>query len=79
MNIHEQLTDVFRNVFDDDTIVIIPETSADDIEGWDSLSHVNLIIAVELKFNIEFTQQEIRSFSDVGEMEKCIENKLNMI
>jgi len=40
MNIHEQLTDVFRNVFDDDTIVIIPETTADDIEGWDSLSHV---------------------------------------
>ena len=76
MNIHEQLTDVFRNVFDDDTIVIIPETTADDIEGWDSLSHVNLIIAVELKFNIEFTQQEIRSFSNVGEMEKCIENKL---
>jgi len=76
MNIHEQLTDVFRNVFDDDAIVIIPETSADDIEGWDSLSHVNLIIAVELKFNIEFTQQEIRSFSNVGEMEKCIENKL---
>ena len=76
MNIHEQLTVVFRNVFDDDAIVIIPETSADDIEGWDSLSHVNLIIAVELKFNIEFTQQEIRSFSNVGEMEKCIENKL---
>ena len=67
---------MFRNVFDDDAIVIIPETSADDIEGWDSLSHVNLIIAVELKFNIEFTQQEIRSFSNVGEMEKCIENKL---
>jgi acyl carrier protein len=76
MNIREQLTDVFRNVFDDDGIVINPETTADDIEGWDSLSHVNLIIAVELKFNIEFTQQEIRSFSNVGEMEKCIENKL---
>ena len=76
MKVHEQLTDVFRNVFDDDTIVIIPETTADDIEGWDSLSHVNLIIAVELKFNIEFTRNEIRSFSNVGEMEKCIKNKL---
>jgi len=77
MNIHDQLTEVFRNVFDDDTIEITPETTANDIEGWDSLSHVNLIIAVEIKFNIEFNQKEARSFSNVGEMEKCIEKKLD--
>mgnify|MGYP000914171670 CR=1 FL=1 len=76
MDIHEQLTQVFREVFADETIEIHPETTANDIEGWDSLSHVNLIIAIELKFNIEFTQSEIRSFTNVGEMEKCIYAKL---
>jgi acyl carrier protein len=77
MNVHEQLTEVFRNVFADDSIEIKPETTANDIEGWDSLSHVNLIIAIELEFGIEFTQNEIRSFSNVGEMEKCITQKVN--
>jgi acyl carrier protein len=77
MNIHEQLTEVFRNVFADDSIEIKPETTVNDIEGWDSLSHVNLIIAIELKFGFEFTQNEIRSFSNVGEMEKCITQKVN--
>ena len=75
MNTIEQLEEVFREVFDDDEIQLSAETTADDIEGWDSLSHVNLIIAVEMKFDIEFTQSEIRSFSNVGEMAKCIEGK----
>ncbi len=77
MKVYEQLNEVFREVFDDDAIQLTPEMTADDVEGWDSLSHVNLIIAVELKFGIEFTQKEIRSFSNVGEMAACIERKIN--
>jgi acyl carrier protein len=76
MNVTEELTEVFREVFDDDTIQLTPELTADDVEGWDSLSHVNLVIAVEMKFDIEFTQKEIRSFANVGEMIACIESKL---
>jgi acyl carrier protein len=76
MNVTEELTEVFREVFDDDTIQLTPELTADDVEGWDSLSHVNLVIAVEMKFDIEFTQKEIRSFANVGEMIACIEGKL---
>lgn len=76
MNIYDKLNEVFREVFDDEEINLSSEMTADDIEGWDSLSHINLIIAVEMKFETEFTQKEIRSFSNVGEMAACIENKL---
>ena len=76
MNTYDKLNEVFREVFDDNEISLTPETTADDIEGWDSLSHVNLIIAVEMKFDIEFSQKEIRSFSNVGEMATCVESKI---
>lgn len=75
MKVYDQLNEVFREVFDDDAIQLTPEMTAEDVEGWDSLSYVNLIIAVEMKFGIEFTQKEIRSFSNVGEMAACIEGK----
>jgi acyl carrier protein len=76
MNTYEQLTDVFREVFDDDSICLTPKTTADDIEGWDSMSHVNLMIAVELSFGIDFTQKEILSFENVEELAACIDKKL---
>lgn len=74
----DDLTSVFRNVLNDDEIVLTPETTANDIEGWDSFSHINLMVAVELKFNIKFTQREIYRFSNVGEMTACIEEKLSV-
>jgi len=75
MMINEQLTNVFRGVFGDDTITLNDQTTADQIEGWDSMSHINLIIAIEIAFKIEFSNEEIRSFNNVGEMQKCIESK----
>lgn len=74
--ITEKLTNVFREVFDDDSLVIDDNMTADDIDAWDSLSHVNLMIAVELAFGIEFKQSEIQSFANVGELRKTIEEKL---
>jgi len=74
--ISEQLTNVFREVFDDNTITLNNQTTADQIEGWDSMSHINLIIAIEIAFGIEFTNEEIRSFNNVGEMQQCINKKL---
>jgi acyl carrier protein len=64
----EELTCVFRNVFDDPTLVISTDTNADDVVGWDSFSHVNLMIAVEHHFKIHFTDKEIVSFKNVGEL-----------
>ena len=75
--ISEQLTKVFREVFGDDTINLNEQTTADQIEGWDSMSHINLIIAIEIAFGIEFTNEEIRSFNNVGDMQQCINEKDN--
>ena len=77
MMISEQLTKVFREVFGDDTITLNEQTTADQIEGWDSMSHINLIIAIEIAFGIEFTNEEIRSFNNVGDMQQCISEKEN--
>jgi len=76
MDITEKLTAVFREVFDDDSIVLSNEMTADDIDAWDSMSHVNLIIAVEIAFDIEFKQSEIQNFANVGELKQSIETKL---
>ena len=71
------LTEVFRQVFDDPEIVLSPEMTADDVEGWDSLSHINLIMAVESRFNIRFKQKEVLSFKNVGDLSQCVESKLS--
>lgn len=76
MQIPQSLTDIFRDVFDDSTIVLVPETTADDILGWDSLSHANLIYTIEIKHKIRFTQKEILSFRNVGELADCLSAKL---
>lgn len=77
MGITEKLTKVFREVFDDETISLREEMTADDVDAWDSLSHVNLMIAIELAFDIEFKQNEIQSFANVGELMKSIEEKIS--
>ena len=75
MDITERLNKLFRKVFDDESIVLSPELTANDVDGWDSLSHINLLIAIELEFGIEFKQNEIQSFADVGELMQSIEKK----
>jgi acyl carrier protein len=63
-------------VFDNDSIQITPQLTADDVDEWDSLSHINLMIAIELEFGIEFNPSEIQSFANVGELVTSIEKKL---
>ena len=72
----EKLNDIFRTVFDNDEINIQPEMTANDVDGWDSLSHVNLILAVEQGFGIRFTQRELLTFKNVGDLLRSIESKL---
>ena len=66
--VYQQLNEVFRDVFDDEDITVNDATTADDIEDWDSLEHINLIVAVEKKFNIKFNMGEVNKFKNVGEM-----------
>ena len=76
MNIQERLTKVFRAVFDNESITLTPDLTADDVDEWDSLSHINLMLAIELEFGIEFSQSEIQNFSNVGELLECVKTKL---
>jgi acyl carrier protein len=76
MDIREKLTNIFKEVFDEETLVLSDEMTADDVEAWDSLSHVNLMIAIEIAFDIEFKQSEIQNFANVGELILGIEQKL---
>ena len=76
MTTMETLNEVFRLVFDDQDLVVKAETTADYVDGWDSLSHVNLITAVESKFKIRFTQRELLSMKNVGDLHQAIVSKL---
>ena len=67
-NINERLNEVFRNIFDDDDIEVNRDTTADDIEDWDSLEHIRLIGAVEREFGVKFTMKEVSTMKNVGEM-----------
>jgi len=72
----ETLNPIFRQVFDDNSIELSPETTADDIEIWDSLTHMNLVIALEMQFKIKFALGELQSLKNVGEMLDLINKKL---
>lgn len=67
-----KVQDIFRDVLDNDDIVLTPETTANDVEDWDSLSHIQLIVAIEKELKIKFTSKEILSWSNVSEMIECI-------
>jgi len=73
----EEITPVFREVFDDDSISLTRGTTADDVEEWDSLTHMNLVIALELKFKIKFALGELQTLKNVGEMLDLINRKLS--
>ena len=74
-NINERLNEIFRNVFDDDDIVVDRDTTADDIDDWDSLEHIRLIAAVEREFNVKFTMKEVSAMKNVGEMMDIISDR----
>lgn len=74
--IFEQINEVFREVFDDETIMVGESTTADDIEDWDSLEHINLIAAVEECFGIKFTMGQVVTMKNVGEMADIISSQI---
>ena len=73
--VKDRLEKVFREVFDDESIVITDETSADDIDAWDSLTHVELIVAVEEEFDMKLSAKEIVRLKNVGEFINLIHSK----
>jgi len=75
----EELTSVFRMVFDNSQITINEKTTSSDIVGWDSFSHINLISAIEDHFKIEFTQSEAYNFENVGELIATLQKKVKLL
>ena len=72
----ERMKAVFRDVFDDEDLVVQPETTAADVEAWDSLTHINLIVATEREFKVKFTTAEVTSLKNVGDLTALIDKKL---
>jgi acyl carrier protein len=76
-NLIEKLTDIFREVFDDDSIVLRNELTADDVENWDSLTHINLIVAIEKEFKVRFTTGEVSGLKNVGDLISLVSRKIS--
>lgn len=66
--VFERVTDIFRDVFDDDELVISDSTNSEDIEDWDSLEHIQLIVAMEKEFKVKFDIKTVNSLENVGQM-----------
>ena len=73
--IYTKLTEVFREVFDED-IAVVPELSAEDVDEWDSLAHLRLLLTVERTFSIKFSAAEIGQLGNVGALVDLIQSKL---
>lgn len=74
--IYAGLTELFQEVFDDDSIVLRPDMSAKDLEGWDSFTNINLIVAAEARFKVKFKTAEIEGLANVGSLVGLIESKM---
>jgi len=75
IQIHTKLTGIFRDVFDDPALVVGDTTVASDVDGWDSLTHVGLIVAVEKAFAVRFTTKEVKGLANVGDFIRLIEKR----
>lgn len=71
-----KLNEVFQDVFDDESITVTETTTADDIEEWDSLEHINLLAAVEQEFGMKFNMGQVVSMKNVGEMADIIMSQI---
>jgi acyl carrier protein len=73
--IYDRLNDIFRDVIGDDSIVLAPETTAEDIEGWDSVTHISLLVSIETQYRIKIRTDEMETLRNVGEMVNLIRRK----
>jgi acyl carrier protein len=76
--IYARLSEIFENVFDDDTIQLTPALTAKDVDGWDSLAHIRLMLTVERSFKVKFSTTEIGNLENVGGLVALIKAKLQV-
>jgi acyl carrier protein len=75
--IYTKLTPIFHDLFDDPGIVLTPTLTAKDVDGWDSLNHIRLVLSVQKAFGVKFSASEINKLSNVGEFAELIANKIS--
>ena len=75
-DILRHVEEIFREELELDDLVLTDETTADDVEEWDSLSHIQLVVALEKSFDIKFSSREILSWDNVGDLIDCIQGKV---
>jgi len=75
MTIHNRLEQVFREVFDDDSLVLNDAMTAADVAGWDSVAHINLMFTIEQSFGVQFSGNQLAEFSNIGEIKSFLESQ----
>jgi acyl carrier protein len=76
-DILNKLNEIFVEVLDNDEIKLTPETTATDVEDWDSLNHIQLVVAIEKQFKVRFNSGEVQSWKNVGEMIDSVQRKIS--
>lgn len=74
--IFEKVEEIFREIFEDNSLTVTAETTADDIEAWDSFNHINIVASIEKEFNVNFALGELEDLKNVGEFVSLLEKKL---
>ena len=74
--IYATLNEVFHEVLEDDTIALTPTTTAEDVEGWDSMNHIFIVVELEKRFGVKFQAAEMEELKDVGELVALVQRKL---
>jgi acyl carrier protein len=74
--IYARLTEIFHDVFDEDSIQVTPALSAADVDGWDSLTHIRLLLTIEKAFKVKFTTSEIGKLENVGDLVALIKARI---
>jgi acyl carrier protein len=72
MTLHDQLQELFRQVFNDDELLLTDETTVNDIPGWDSVAHLNLMFSIEERFGVMFSGNDLAEFKDIGELKQFL-------
>jgi acyl carrier protein len=72
MTLEKRLEDIFREIFNEDTLVLSDETTPQDVPGWDSVAHINLMFGIEQTFGVQFTGEELAAMGSFGEIKKFL-------
>ena len=72
------LNEVFRRVLDNDTIALTPDKTAEDVEGWDSMNHIFIVVEIEKRFGVKFQAAEMEELKNVGELASLVREKVGM-